>query len=69
MDVGPEGEISTRNPGQGFHCEAFARELTLSGNISSKVIFNSEDDLPVERTLYHSSIASFTWVKSWVSWD
>lgn len=44
MDVGPEGEISIRNPGQGSHCETFAREMTLSGKTSSKVIFISEDD-------------------------
>lgn len=30
VDVGPEGEISTRKRGQGSHCETFAREMTLS---------------------------------------
>lgn len=60
MDLDPEGEISSRNPGQGSCWETFAREVTLSGNISSKVMFNSEDGLPVERILHHSSIAYFT---------
>lgn len=50
----PERENSTRELGQGSHCETCSREMTLSCNVSAKMIFNFElsysgDDLPVER--------------------